>query len=268
MAINTTPLISVIMATHNPTVDYLQQAVGSILQQTYHHFEFIIIDDGSTADSTDQIRTVAARDSRIRLHHQHIRQGLTKSLNTAISLSNGEYIARMDDDDRARPTRLTHQLSFLIRHHFDLISSNGAIIDAQGRIVRAECVSHMPDDLTRALLWGNFFIHSTFFGTRQVFTERYNEHFYLAQDYEFILRLLAKGYSIGFDQTVVLELRHHFEALSIQHATAQEWFALQARWAAIAHYGLGWRYWPVLLRAVFSLALPMGAKRFLARYQL
>lgn len=106
--------ISVVMPTFNTNVAILQEAVESILSQTFHDFEFIIIDDGSTDDSYDYLRGL--HDERIKLIRNPYNQGITKSLNIGLSHSRGKYIARMDSDDIAMPFRLEKQFTFMERH--------------------------------------------------------------------------------------------------------------------------------------------------------
>jgi len=72
------PLISVLMAVHNGRC-YLAETVDSILAQTMRNFELIIVDDGSSDGSTEDMKSYAARDPRIRLSNQE-NGGLTKAL--------------------------------------------------------------------------------------------------------------------------------------------------------------------------------------------
>lgn len=105
------PLISVVMPVHD-RARYVAEAVNSILAQTYPHFELIIVDDGSTDESPEIVRALAARDPRIRaLFSPHYSQG--RARNAGIALARGEYIAHMDDDDVALPDRLAAQLDWM-----------------------------------------------------------------------------------------------------------------------------------------------------------
>jgi glycosyltransferase involved in cell wall biosynthesis len=103
------PRVSVIMSVYNER-NYVRHAVDSILAQTWSDFEFLIIDDGSTDDTAGVICEYT--DRRIRLVRQ-TNQGLERSLNRAILLAQGAYLARMDADDVCRPDRLALQVSFL-----------------------------------------------------------------------------------------------------------------------------------------------------------
>ncbi len=108
------PLISVVMAVYNGA-SYLKPAIDSILQQTYPHFEFIIIDDGSTDSTASILQHHEQLDRRIKVYTQ-TNQGLPKSLNRGLQLARGQYIARMDADDISLPERFAKQVEFMENH--------------------------------------------------------------------------------------------------------------------------------------------------------
>ncbi len=90
---------------------YLNEAVDSILGQTFADFEFLIIDDASTDKTSEILRSYD--DPRIRVVTNEENLGLTKSLNKGLTLARGEYIARMDADDVSLPERLEAQVEFM-----------------------------------------------------------------------------------------------------------------------------------------------------------
>lgn len=104
------PLVTVLMPVFNAE-KYLYDAVKSILSQSLHDFEFLIINDGSTDASVKIIESF--KDSRIRLIHNEKNSGLIETLNKGIKLACGKYIARMDADDFSHPERLLKQVQFL-----------------------------------------------------------------------------------------------------------------------------------------------------------
>lgn len=110
---NKPPLVSVVMPVHNGAA-FIKEAVESILAQTYSHFEFIIVNDGSTDDTVECIKQF--EDERIRLVSLPAKAGLVTALNTGVSHSAGSYIARMDADDKALPQRLEKQVLFMEQH--------------------------------------------------------------------------------------------------------------------------------------------------------
>ncbi|RZF30207.1 glycosyltransferase [Paraburkholderia sp. UYCP14C] len=104
------PKVSVIIPTFNAE-KHIEETLDSILSQSDCDFEVLVIDDGSS-DSTVRLVTSIA-DSRVRLHTNVINHGLPGTMNLAMSLAKGEYIARLDHDDLALPQRLAAQASFL-----------------------------------------------------------------------------------------------------------------------------------------------------------
>lgn len=109
------PLISVIMSTYN-RANFLPDAIHSILNQTIKNFEFIIVNDGSTDGTADILRNIALKDNRIKVITNKKNIGLIPSLNKALDIAQGSYIARMDDDDISLPERFEHQISFMGKH--------------------------------------------------------------------------------------------------------------------------------------------------------
>ena len=100
------PLISVILPVYNGSL-YLKESIDSILNQTYTNFELIIINDGSKDNSEEVIKSY--NDDRIKYLSQENR-GLAATLNIGIKLTNGIYIARMDQDDISLPERFKKQI--------------------------------------------------------------------------------------------------------------------------------------------------------------
>ncbi len=108
------PLISVVMSVYN-CESFVEEAVNSILSQTFADFEFIIIDDGSTDNTHHILQLLSRQDSRIRLYRQS-NEGLVYSLNKAIKLARGKFIARMDADDISVKDRFERQVEFMKNH--------------------------------------------------------------------------------------------------------------------------------------------------------
>src|SRR6266550_5112154 len=108
-----TPKISVVMPAYNAGA-YIDEAISSILKQTFHDFEFIIINDGSSDDTASILKRYEESDGRIRVFHQE-NQGMIAALNCGCRLARGEYIARMDADDVSYAHRLEKQLEYIER---------------------------------------------------------------------------------------------------------------------------------------------------------
>ena len=102
--------ISVVMPVYNDA-PFLNEAIDSILNQTFEDFELIIINDASTDKSAEIISRF--KDKRIILLNNQENSGISKSLNRGIDISNGKYIARIDGNDVALPNRLNVQYKFI-----------------------------------------------------------------------------------------------------------------------------------------------------------
>ena len=90
------PKVSVILPVYNGA-KYIKKTVESVLEQTFTDFEFIVINDASTDETSTLIKSFI--DSRIRYYENEHNQKLIKVLNFAIQISTGDYIARVDADD-------------------------------------------------------------------------------------------------------------------------------------------------------------------------
>jgi glycosyltransferase involved in cell wall biosynthesis len=110
----TSPKVSVVMPTYNAAT-YVDQAVQSVLNQTFRDFEFIIVDDGSLDGTSSILDKYQELDGRVRVHHQE-NEGMIPALNRGCRLARGQYIARMDADDVSFPQRLEKQVEYIETH--------------------------------------------------------------------------------------------------------------------------------------------------------
>ncbi len=192
-------LISVIMSVYNAE-KYLNEAIDSILGQTYSSFEFIIIDDGSSDGSADIIQHYADKDSRIVFLKNMVNIGLPKSLNKGIHMAKGLYIARQDADDRSTPDRFENQLYYALKHEdIDIIGSNAYIIDVNGDMVcENRSFSDIKDHKQALLDRKAIFYHGSALIKKSTLIEvgLYDNRFYYSQDGELWLRFLANGAKI------------------------------------------------------------------------
>jgi glycosyltransferase involved in cell wall biosynthesis len=108
------PKVTVLMPVYNGE-KYLEEAIKSVLSQTFRDFEFIVIDGGSTDSTPAILARYQQTDNRIRVYYQE-NQKLVASLNMGCQLARAEYIARMDADDLSLPERLAKQVAYLGAH--------------------------------------------------------------------------------------------------------------------------------------------------------
>jgi glycosyltransferase involved in cell wall biosynthesis len=126
--------VSVIMPVFNSAA-FLDEAIQSILNQTFTRFELIIVENGSADQSLVIAQRYAGLDARVRVQHLD-EPGTALALNAGLATARAPWIARMDADDVALPHRLERQLAFLARHtEVAALGTYGWIIGRTGRVV-------------------------------------------------------------------------------------------------------------------------------------
>ncbi len=124
---NTTPLISVIIPFYN-VERYLEEAIESVLRQTYNQWEMLLLDDGSMDGSTEiALRYARNYPDKIRyLHHPgKINKGLPATRNLGVKNAEGDWLALLDADDCWLPDKLQHQIT-IARQHPEVVMICGA----------------------------------------------------------------------------------------------------------------------------------------------
>ncbi|MEZ4749751.1 MAG: glycosyltransferase family 2 protein [Bdellovibrionota bacterium] len=105
-------LVSILLPNFN-SGNYLNEAVDSVLQQSYTEWELIIVDDASTDRSREIAARLAKRDPRIRVLFHSQNQGAAHARNTALKEARGRHVALLDSDDLWLPQKLQYQLEFM-----------------------------------------------------------------------------------------------------------------------------------------------------------
>ena len=180
------PLISVGLAFYN-VEKTIANAVKSVLMQTYHNFEFIIIDDGSTDHSFDVVQDLAKTDGRIKLVRGEKNMGVGPRLNQITDLARGEYIVRMDADDMMLPERIEKQMEVLLSDkNLDLIDCAAYIINELGEPVGKRKNNDISDlTLRKVLKSRTVFFHPTIIAKTAWFKKnRYNDDYKRGPDFE------------------------------------------------------------------------------------
>ena len=193
----TLPKISIIMSIYNQrNNEYLDQAVMSILNQTFSDFEFIIYDDGSEPVICRQLEKYEKLDDRIIIIRGRENCGLAYSLNTCIDVAKGKYIARMDDDDISAPDRIAVQYEYLETHpEISHVGCNAKLIDSNG-VWGHRSMPEYP--VKESFLRYSPFIHPAVMIRRSVFDVQeaylFSKETWRCEDYELFMRLMKLGY--------------------------------------------------------------------------
>lgn len=213
------PKISVILPVYNGE-QYIAEAVQSILDQTFKDFELLVINDASTDNTLSVLRSFT--DPRIRIVNNEVNLKVVKSLNKGLELSSGEYIARMDGDDIASPSRFQKQLAYFSQHpEIDVCATQVEVFGGQNYITR-QYETH--NFIKASLLFLNIIIHPSVMFKRASFIENgyyYDESYDNAEDYGLWVKTIDKlKYAIVPD--VLLKYRIHDANVSVQKAANWE----------------------------------------------
>ena len=211
------PLVSVVMPVHNG-VSFLQEALESILAQTFDDFEFIVVDDGSTDGSRELLQDYRGRDSRVMVHERP-RRGFAASLNEGCRLARGRYIARMDADDVAFSNRLERQVAHLLsRPELALLGTGHTLIDATGASRGETVYPTTTDEIAVRLVTKNCFAHPTVMFKATMLAEigDYRGAFFPCEDYDLWLRA-SERFPLGNLSELLLAYRVHEEGVSSKY---------------------------------------------------
>jgi GT2 family glycosyltransferase len=219
------PQVSVLLPCYNAQ-RHLRSCLDSLLTQTYRHFEVIAIDDGSTDDTARMLAEYAARDRRIVFSQNEQNLGLIRTLNLAIVLSRGDYIARMDADDQAVPERFQRQVGFLDAHaDVDLVSSSLTLIDVSDRVVGERKVwVTQPAACRYVSFFATPLAHSAVMGRRHCFSAfgySSRPEALHTEDYELWCRLLRAGKRLANSPEPLLRYRISADSISARYEALQ-----------------------------------------------
>jgi glycosyltransferase involved in cell wall biosynthesis len=177
--VNKNPAVSVLMAVYNTPFYLVKRAIDSVLNQDFDDLEMILIDDGSTNDTNNQMLDYAKKyDGKI-TYIRHHNCGQSRSINRGIRNCNGNYIAILDADDEYMPNHLSNCLQQM--NNADLIASTTLTI------VDKEDDYYVPDkhDNSQLIHVDDCVLFATLFGTREVFTSLQFQSIYAADAHFF-----------------------------------------------------------------------------------
>ncbi len=202
--------ISLIMSVYNGE-DYLAEAIDSVLGQTFTDWECIIINDCSTDSTAEILERYAQKDARIRIHTNEVNLRLPKSLNKAIELARGKYIARMDADDICLPDRLEKQFAFMETHGDIALSSCRFMTLKNGQVQSGGCGGIGEDAYLRALLLvANPILHPGVIAKAEVMKSlRYDTNLTCTEDLELWTRFVMQGHKMQILPEYLMLYRLH-----------------------------------------------------------
>jgi GT2 family glycosyltransferase len=219
------PKVTVLMTVLNGE-QYLPDAIESILQQTFHDFELIIVNDGSTDSSQAIIQSYD--DPRIRVIHNPCNRGIYTSANIGLRHAQGQYVARLDADDVSVPDRLKTQIDFMEKNpDIGAVASWMTWIDKTGHVLDDYTPQHHAESIYYTLNFANCMPHSSAL-YRKVLLDRfhgYQDQFSYAGDFDLWQRL-SKQTPLAMIKSVLVHLHVHMNNVSFTKSHEQHQAAL------------------------------------------
>lgn len=209
---------------------YLASSINSILKQSCVEWELIIVDDGSTDQSLSIANQFKDADSRIRIISR-ANTGICGALNDGIEAARGDWIARMDADDLAKPNRLALQLEF-VSGCDNVVAVGGQVylIDENGwKLGPKDAMPIKHDEIDQLLLNGGWpLVHPAMMIHRKTLCDcgGYRAELFPAEDHDLFLRLAERGRLANL-QECILNYRLHINSVSHSRLN-QQWRKIEA----------------------------------------
>lgn len=254
------PKVSVLMSIHNQS-EFANEAINSILDQSFTNFEFIIINDSSDDKTSKALSKI--NDKRVRVFSNSTKVGLTKSLNKGLAHAKAKYIARMDADDVSLKNRLKTQYQYLEKNlNITACGTDAILIDRYGKRIGIKEFPKSYLDIKKDIIKYNPIIHpSVMMRTDKVKTiGGYNESLNGAEDYDLWLRLAINCEVVNLPR-LLLKYRINPKGVSWTRLKYVEFQAIKARLKALQ--SLGYPKWQViyLIKPILSFIIPANLKR-------
>lgn len=190
------PLVSVLIPVYN-VEPFIEEALLSILEQTYQNIEVIIVDDNSSDSTFRLCGRIASGDGRIKLFKNSKNIKISKTLNFGLKHCSGDYILRMDGDDIASIDRIEVLLSELEGRSLDLVSSHVIFIDQAGVELSRATYPFGPDRMVSyvknvAVCSHNWLVKKSVYETLDGYRDIPS-----VEDFDFLQRAVKAGFLVG-----------------------------------------------------------------------
>lgn len=194
------------------------ESIASVLAQTYPHFELLILDDGSS-DKTSEVAH-SFQDPRIEVLRHDQNQGLVVSRNDLVSASKGKYIAFLDADDLAEPSRLAAQVEFLESGAADICGADHyTLYQATGKLKKSKQV-HSDADIRAMMVVACPLCNPSVMGKAEIFKlHPFDSSVDVSEDYALWQTLSLAGYRFANLRKLLLTYRVHSSQISQQKLT-------------------------------------------------
>ena len=191
------PKISIVVPLYNTTLNFLEELLDSVVNQTYRNWELCCVDAGQDTAVGQHVQARAKADPRIRYQKLTENEGIAGNTNHGFELATGDYIALLDHDDILHPCALWYTAQAIVEQGADFVYTDEATFE--GKVENVVLYHFKPDFMLDNLRSNNYICHLTTFS--KVLMEQagggeraeYNG----SQDYDLFLRLTEKARKIA-----------------------------------------------------------------------
>ena len=210
------PLVSVVIPNYNGE-RYVAKTLDSVLQQTYQHFEIIVVDDCSTDRSPEIIEGYSEKDSRIHMIRLPENKGVANARNTGILQSEGQYIALLDNDDLWTSDKLERQVR--LSQEADIVYCSYDFIDENDQQIKRPFIVTRQISFN-SMLASSMISCSTAFIKADILKGHLFDTRYYHEDYVLWMQLLRIPVRASGDEKVLMHYRQVSTSRNIHKGNA------------------------------------------------
>lgn len=225
-----TPTFSVITVTYNAR-HVLEDTIQSVISQTWHRVEYIVVDGGSTDGTLDIINKYRNRIARVVSEPD---KGLYDAMNKGIRLATGDYLCFLNAGDSFHEDDTLQQMVHSLHEPGlpDVLYGQTAIVDIEGHFLRMRHHT-APEVLTwKSFKRGMLVCHQAFFAKRAL-AEPYDLQYRFSADFDWCIRVMKKARTLHYTHLVIIDYLEEGMTTRNRQASLRERFRIMAR-----HYGL------------------------------
>ena len=234
------PLVSVVIPNYNGE-QFVSETLETVLNQTYQHFEIVVVDDCSTDRSPEIIEGYCRNDPRVRLIRLDENKGVANARNCGILQAKGDYIALLDNDDLWTEDKLERQVR--LAGKADIVYCSYDFIDEHDKPLKRPFVV-TPHITFKSMLTSSMISCSTAFIKTDILKAHLFDNRYYHEDYVLWMKLLRIPVTAAGDEKVLMHYRQVSTSRNIRKGNA----ALH-RWKAY--------------REALGLSLPVSIRAFI-----
>jgi glycosyltransferase involved in cell wall biosynthesis len=262
------PLVSILIPTYN-SVDFVEDTVRSIMNQTYTNIEIVIVDDASTDGTMKILEKLSKEDKRIKLSQNKKNLGITDNMNNGIHKCIGKYIAILDGDDWAYPYRIEEQVKLMEKDEEVVLCAGYMDICDENLNVKTTRTYPLKDkEIRRAMVKYDPISHPSSMWRKDALlkTDLYSKNFPICRDYDLIVRISKFGKYENVPKSLI-KYRVRKDSETGKKIRQTQLYSFYIQMKAVFEYSFKFTFTDgifLVLRLIATVILPTSLQRFIA----